>query len=309
MFVTGSRFRAHWMLPAVFITFACLRSFSAESFRVATYNVEGYLDVATQTRNPKSMEAKKKVRESIQAINPDVLALQEIGNPAALDELRASLKLTGVDFPYWEHVAGHDTNIHVAILSKFPFVARRPHTNESFLLSGRRYHASRGFADVDIQVSSNYSFTLISGHLKSKRPVGSGDEAELRVEEAKLLRDIVEQRFTADPAVHLVVLGDFNDTKDSATLKIILGRARRKLVDTRPAERNGDSCGPGHLRKITWTHYFSTEDSYSRIDYLLLSSAMARTWLTNETYVLALPDWGIASDHRPITAAFKTTDP
>ena len=276
----------------------------ADTFRVATYNVEGYLDVATQTRNPKSAEAKKKVRESIRAMNPDILALQEIGDPAALEELRVSLKLDGIEFPYWEHVGGHDTNIHVAILSKLPFTACRPHTNETFLLSGRRYHSSRGFAEVDVQVSSNYSFTLISGHLKSKRPVGSGDESELRLEEAKLLRNLIEQRFTADPAVNLVVLGDFNDTKDSAPLKTIIGRGRQKLVDTRPAERNGDSCKPGNIRNVTWTHYFATEDSYSRIDYLLLSPGMAAEWLSNETYVLALPDWGVASDHRPLTAGF-----
>jgi endonuclease/exonuclease/phosphatase (EEP) superfamily protein YafD len=32
---------------------------------------------------------------------------------------------------------------------------------------------------------------------------------------------------------------------------------------------------------------------------------MARDWLANETYMLALPNWGIGSDHRPIVAAFK----
>jgi endonuclease/exonuclease/phosphatase family metal-dependent hydrolase len=286
------------------VVFVPFLATGAGTFRIATYNVEGYLDVATQTRNPKSAEAKKKVRESIRAMNPDVMALQEIGNPAALEELRVSLKLEGIDYPYWEHVGGHDTNIHVAILSKFPFAARRPHTNDTFLLSGRRYHSSRGFAEVDIQVSSNYSFTLISGHLKSKRPVGAGDESELRMEEAKLLRELIEQRFAAEPAVNLVVVGDFNDTKDSAPLKTIIGRGRRKLVDTRPAERNGDSCQPGKIRNVTWTHYFATEDSYSRIDYLLLSPGMAAEWLANETYVLALPDWGVASDHRPLTAAF-----
>lgn len=285
-----------------------LRLPGADNFRVATYNLEGYLDVATETRNPKPVEAKQKVRESIRAMNPDILALQEIGNSAALEELRSSLKLEGIDFPYWEHVGGHDTNIHVAILSKFPFTARRPHTNKTFLLSGRRYRSSRGFAEVDIQVNPNYSFTLISGHLKSKRPVGSGDESELRLEEAKLLREVIDQRFATDPAVNLVVLGDFNDTKDSAPLKTIVGRGRRKLVDTRPVERNGDSCQPGNIRNVTWTHYYATEDSYSRIDYLLLSPGMAAEWLSNETYVLALPDWGVASDHRPITAAFTAVE-
>jgi hypothetical protein len=35
---------------------------------------------------------------------------------------------------------------------------------------------------------------------------------------------------------------------------------------------------------------------------------MARHWVTNDTYVLALPNWGVGSDHRPIVAAFKAEE-
>src|SRR6266566_5567612 len=108
----------------------------AETFRVATYNVENYIEEPTQTRHAKSAEAKAKVRESILALKPDVLALQEMGSLGALQELRESLSSEGLDLPYWELVSGHDTNIHVAILSKFPFTARRPKTKEKFLMRG-----------------------------------------------------------------------------------------------------------------------------------------------------------------------------
>ena len=57
---------------------------------------------------------------------------------------------------------------------------------------------------------------------------------------------------------------------------------------------------------MAWTYYYGTDDTYSRMDYILLSPAMARDWLPNETSVLALPDWGVASDHRPIVASFQT---
>jgi endonuclease/exonuclease/phosphatase family metal-dependent hydrolase len=55
---------------------------------------------------------------------------------------------------------------------------------------------------------------------------------------------------------------------------------------------------------VTWTHYFARDDSYSRIDYIFLSAGMAREWNRSETYVLAAPNWGLASDHRPIVAGF-----
>ncbi len=284
----------------------------AETFRVATYNVESYLDEATQTRFVKSAEAKAKVCESICALKPDVIALEEMGSTNALLELRDSLKARGLDLPYWEHVAGFDTNIHVAVLSRFPFSARRPHTNDSFLLSGRRFRVSRGFAELDIQVNPNYSLTLLAAHLKSKRAVAQADEAEMRLEEAKLLREKIDTRLAANPQANVVVLGDFNDSKDSASTKAVIGRGKLKLVDTRPAERNGDntpSANPAsEPRNVTWTHHYGKEDSYSRIDYILISPGLAREWVTNETCVLTLPNWGVGSDHRPIVATFEASD-
>jgi endonuclease/exonuclease/phosphatase family metal-dependent hydrolase len=160
-------------------------------------------------------------------------------------------------------------------------------------------------------VNPEYSFTLITAHLKSKRPVPEADEAELRLEEAKVLRRIIDADLAGHPNANLVVAGDFNDNKDSAPLKTILGRGRFKLVDTRPAERNGDSGAahpPQEPRTITWTHYYGKEDSYSRIDYILLSPSMAREWGTNETCVATVANWGVASDHRPIVAAFEAAD-
>jgi endonuclease/exonuclease/phosphatase family metal-dependent hydrolase len=231
-----------------------------------------------------------------------------MGRTNALLELRDSLKADGLDLPFWEHVSGFDTNIHVAILSKFPITARRPHTDESFLLGGRRFRVSRGFGEVDIQAATNYSFTLIAAHLKSKRAVAQADEAEMRLEEAKLLRATVDARLAADPNANIVVLGDFNDTKDSASTKAVIGRGKLKLVDTRPAERNGDNAPGREPRNVAWTHYYAREDSYSRIDYILLSSGMAREWVARDTYVLTLPNWGVGSDHRPIVATFEAED-
>jgi endonuclease/exonuclease/phosphatase family metal-dependent hydrolase len=280
-----------------------------ETFRVAEYNVESYLSSAYGTRKAKSPESRAKVRESIRALKPDVLALEEIGEPEALKELQVSLKSEGLDLPHSEFVEGFDTNIHVAVLSRFPFSRRRPHTNENFLLNGRRFQVSRGFAELDVQVSSNYSFTLLAAHLKSKRTSGMADESELRLEEARRLREIIDARLAADPNTNLVVLGDFNDTRDSPAVKAVLGKGRSKLLDTRPAERNGDDgalfTAGRDARVVAWTHYYPKEDSYSRIDYLLLSPGMERAWAPRETYVLTLKNWGAGSDHRPIVAAFE----
>ena len=284
---------------------------AAASFRVATYNLENYLDQPTESRQfIKSAEAKAKIRESIRALQPDVLALEEMGTTNALLELRDSLKADGLDLPFWEHVTGADTNIHVAVLSRLPIVARQPHTNESFLLDGRRFHVSRGFVEVTIEAAPGFNFTLLAAHLKSRRPVPQVDEAEQRLEEAKILRNIVNEHFAADPNARLIVLGDFNDVQNSPSTKALIERGKFKLTDTRPAERNGDNTpnpNPHYEpRNVTWTHFYGVEDSYARIDYILLSPAMTRAWLKADSYIATIPNWGLGSDHRPIVASFST---
>jgi endonuclease/exonuclease/phosphatase family metal-dependent hydrolase len=287
-----------------------LASFAAETFRVATYNVENYLDQPTQSRHfVKSSEAKAKVRESIEAMKPDVIALEEMGSTNALMELRESLKTHGLDFPFWEHVSGADTNIHVAVLSKFPIVARHPHTNDEFLLDGRRFRVERGFAEVEIQAATNFTFTLIVAHLKSQLQIPNADEAEERLGEAIILRGIVDERFKENPNAKLIVLGDFNDLKNSDPIKKIIGRGKFKLTDTRPAERNGDNApaAPPYFepRNVVWTYFYGADDTYSRIDYILLSPAMARDWVKAGACIPAIPNWGIGSDHRPIVGTFN----
>jgi endonuclease/exonuclease/phosphatase family metal-dependent hydrolase len=285
---------------------------AAEIFRVATYNLNNYLEAAAGTRPAKTAESKSKIREGLRSLRADVVALQEMGSTNALLELRDSLKAEGLDYPYWEHVSGVDTNIHVAVLSRFPIVARRPHTNDAFLLFGRRFQVSRGFAEVDIRVNPRYEFTLFTAHLKSKVPSTEADEAELREQEAILLREKVTARLAIDPKANVIVLGDFNDTKDAKPIRALLGRGNTSLVDTRPAERNGDDQPNSNPRyaapKITWTHYYGKEDSYGRFDYILLSHGMAKEWVSEETYVLRIPNWGLGSDHRPIVAGFVAED-
>lgn len=283
----------------------------ADTIRVATYNLENYLDRPTESRtHVKSDEAKAKIRESIKAVNPDVVALEEVGDTDALLELRASLQTNNEYFPYWEHVQAFDTNIHIAVLSKLPIVARRSHTNDFFLLDGRRMQVKRGFAEVDIQAATNFTFTLIAAHLKSRLVTADADEAEERLGEARVLRGIIDARLAREPDAKLVILGDFNDSRDSAVMREIIGRGKRKLFDTRPAERNGDTTPsqPPYYepRNVAWTYFYGKEDTYSRIDYILVSPALKGNWLANETHIPAITNWGVASDHRPLVAGFTT---
>ena len=300
------------LYPAVLLCLFTLCAPGAELFRVATYNVETYILRSNETRSIKPPESRAKIREHLLAIKADVIALQELGGADALQDIQQGLKSGGLDYPHSEIVYGWDTNIQVAALSRFPIVARRPHTNDSYLLQGRRFHVGRGFLEVDIRVNPQYTFTLMTTHLKSRRQVAEGDEADMREQEGILLREKIDARLNANRDANLIVLGDFNDVRDARSTRAVLGRGRTALVDTRPAERNGDNL-PNPIprydpRNVTWTHFFGKEDTYSRIDYILLSPAMGREWVKEESYVFTTANWGLASDHRPVVAAFRPED-
>lgn len=284
---------------------------------MATYNVDAYLVSASGNRKIKPEESREKIREILRAVKPDILALQEIGGASALLDLQSGLKEHGINLPYSDLVCGADTNIHLAVLSRFPIAQTRPQTNNSFLLSGRRFKLSRGFGEVDIQVSSNYSFTLITAHLKSKRSGGIADESEQRLEEAKLLRARVAARLAMNPAGNLVVLGDLNDTPESRSTRTILGVGTRALLDSwarmgaktfRRSAMTIEEQPPESPDKgpAGWTYNYAKQDHFSRIDYILLSPGMAREWL--ETHIAASEGWELASDHRPVVATFIAKD-
>lgn len=281
----------------------------AGTFTAATYNLELYVDeVVFNNVQPKNAESRRVIRESLRALNADIVALQEVGSTNALLELRASLKREGLDYPYWDHVRGRDPALHLAFLSKHPITARRHHVNEGYLHQGRRFYVARGFGEIEVEVDHGLRVTLITAHLKSQRIVPEGDQQAMREEEALLLREKVNSFFRRQPNGHLIVLGDLNDRIDSRSIRTILGRGRTGLCDTRPTQgkRVGVNPRPGQrTRDVVWTHFYGKEETYSRIDYILVSPALKRIWRPERTRIYQHDDWGLGSDHRPLLAAFE----
>ena len=300
--------RPHVLLLLLASWLLVVGALATDRFSVASYNVENYLDGPVPGRTAKPAEAKARVRDTLLALRADTVALQEMGSTKALLELRDSMKTAGLDYPHWEHITGRDTNIHVAVLSRFPIVERRPHTNDSFLLDDRRFRVSRGFIELDIQVTPQFQLTLLAAHLKSKRPVPEADQAELRHREALLLREKVDAHLKSRPNAPLLVLGDFNDTRDAKPIRAVIGRGRNALVDLRPEEATRAAADAPLQRlgaNVTWTYFYNREDTYSRFDYALANRALASRVVPEQTCVFALPWWREASDHRPVLATFS----
>ena len=129
-----------WLVPGLL----------AGTFTAATYNLEFYVDKPVFNGvKPKSAESRRVIRESLRAMNADVVAFQEVGSTNALLELRSTLAREGLDYPYWDYVRGRDSTLHLAYFSKYPITARKHHASEGYLHQGRRFYVARGFGEFE----------------------------------------------------------------------------------------------------------------------------------------------------------------
>ena len=220
-------------------------------------------DQPTESRKNVKSDAASQRREVILAMKPDVIAF-EMGSLSALLELprlpeerrsRSAALRT-------RHRLRHQHPVCVP-LSKFPIVARHPHTNESFLLNARRFHVSRGFTDVDIKVNDNYQPPSSARISNPPHRCRGRRSRNARFEEGRILRDIVDGIWPKSPTPILSSLGDFNDTYNTKAIKEVVGVGKTKLVDTRPAEQTATirilPTRAIPLAQRTWTHYYGVE--------------------------------------------------
>ncbi len=284
---------------------------AATNFTVATFNVENYFLSPYETRKKKAEVSREKVSDIIMAVRPDVLALQEMGRKIAFDELRNRLSKRKLEYRYHLWLEGPDPAIHLALLSRFPIVGDHSKTNVIYLLDRKRFQVSRGFMEVSLQVNQDYSFTLINAHLKSKRAVAVADQAEMRLEEARALRRLVDKRLTRNPKENLLLVGDLNDSPANDPIRALIGRGSLKLLDLRPIESigkiGGSNVNTKNLsRDIVWTYFYKQQDQFSRFDYILASQGIRNEYVAS--FVKAHSDWGVASDHRIVVAKFAAKD-
>ena len=308
-FFAGSRFERRNASRVFFCAAVCgllladapLR---ARDFVVAGYNIANYAPLLEPGRKKpgKSAEAADAVVQAIKAINPDILGLCEMGPPRQFEEFRKRLSTVGLAYSEAEFVEAADPDRHLVLLSRFPLVERHSQPDVPYESNGRREKVKRGFLDVTVQVNGGFRLRVLGAHLKSKRPSpGAVNEENLRRNEAHLLRNRVCEILTGEPAVNLLVFGDFNDTKDQPAIQEIVGRrgAPDALTDLAPSDEQGDR----------WTHYWKVDDVYARIDYLFVNHALSPRVVRDRSYVYRSAFWNTASDHRPVVATFHVPEP
>jgi endonuclease/exonuclease/phosphatase family metal-dependent hydrolase len=241
---------------------------------------------------------------TVLAHRPDVVAVQEIGSPAAFDELAARL---GRSYPHRVLSSYPDTRgirvgficargrrpADIAELSAFPPGALRAVGQPT----GELTAMGRGALAITVIVDGE-RVRVVTCHWKSKlvtypggrfHPASESERAQWsawatirRVAEAAACRVWAVEMLARVPLV--VVAGDLNDTPDAATTQLLTGPADRDL-------ERADKGDP--VRLVSLAPWLPVDRAYSRvyqaraelIDHIFVSTPLARRDVTIEALV------------------------
>ena len=270
--------------------------------------------------------------QALAATRADVCALQEVENLVTLTAFHNRYLTRWADRPYQERILfeGNDgRGIDVALLSRLSVVSKKSHAGETFGSLGIKPPKGapknarvfrRDCLEVDV-VKDGRALTLYVCHFKSMHG-GRPETRAIREQEAAGVRKIIERRFANPAKEDWIILGDLNDYLE---------------IDGRPASDHGlgplvDDGFAQDLAMLTigddlerWSHHYPRENTYSALDHMLLSPAIAGlNHSASATYVRAGTPWrcarhmgwrfpGIgwskpkASDHCPLAATIMFT--
>jgi len=265
---------------------------------IVSYNVENYIEMPRQVaghlrnRAGKPQEERNAVASVIRTLSPDILGIMEIGDESQISDLSRRLKTVGLDYPYRESVQGGDPERHLLLLSRFPVIERHSQGEIPLTVKGVQLRSPRGLLDVTLRTPAGQVLRVLCVHLKSRVGLQEYDEKALRLAEAGFLAKRVRAILKENPDSSLVVMGDFNATRNGPEMKAL----------------TGDGSHDGPLRMIpladdrgeTWTEFWPAAEVYSRIDYILTSPSLAEHIDSSRSGVARPALWSKASDHCPV---------
>lgn len=275
----------------------------AETLTIATYNIENYgasnrmTEAGYRKDYPKPEPEKKALRAVLKAMNADIVVLQEMGPRPYLDELQRDLKNEGLDYPHVALAAAADADRHVAILSRRALANVVTHTDLEFTYFGGKEFVKRGLLEATV-ASTAGDVTIFAVHLKSRFTERPDDalSAIRRTGEATAIRDRVLKRFPRPAAASFLILGDCNDGKAGKALERLRIRGKTVVSELLPAT---DSRGE------SWTHAFRKDDTYTRVDHILVSPGLSPAVRGGAARIVDADGVRAASDHRPVMATFE----
>lgn len=303
----NARFRFVLPLLIALLLLAALpaQAQQAKQITIASYNVKNFFDVFDDPYMEDEDNAVKPradieaLARAIRSLDADVIALQEVENDHVIKAMvDAYLRDAG-----YKHIVASYTNsgrgIRLVVISKLPVASVTSYHQRELSLPDdeRRWHFARDLFRVQVQVNDVRNLDLFVVHFKSKiSSKGDPDSAAWRLAEATMARSIIDGILQSDPGGWLAIVGDFNDTPETKTIAAFTdwGPLRTPGLTDVHADRTPE-------RRITYLH----KPYRSTIDYILVSPALAKRYISNSSRVLTDEDLLSGSDHAPIAASFN----
>ena len=183
---------------------------------------------------------------------------------------------------------GQDTRgINVALLYQRDKFRYRGHTEHPVRFTRNRHKHTRNILHVWGDVITGDRLDVFVCHFPSR--YGGEKESEPdRLDAARTLRTLCDSIHALRPAPHILVMGDFNDTPDDASIREILDAHPfpipcPSVQDSMPMPSRTDKHSPLHLYNLfagnrpspSGSHKYQGE--WSQLDQIILSSSLADT--------------------------------
>ncbi len=269
---------------------------------ILNWNTRNFFD--TKKNSPNASETilsltnynakRKAIGAALKALDADIVVLAEIENQAILDDLNK----TELGSAYVKAVVleGNDSRgIDVGMLSKIAPDSVVSHKDDFFVKAGTngpQYRYSRDC--LEVHFTFNQRRVIVLGvHFKAK---AAPDDPDKRLAEGQHTRKIADDLQAKEPDAAIVILGDFNDTPDSAPYAAVHGTAPNLFVDVADSAPAADRYSYDYMGKL------------ELIDHQMSNPRL--TALLDPTQVLIKHGKGFddgsqyASDHAPIKATY-----
>jgi endonuclease/exonuclease/phosphatase family metal-dependent hydrolase len=313
-----------------------------------TWNVENLFKPGAASEAPSQAIYDAKIQGLAATINgqaPDALSLQEIGDPAALDDLVAQLQ----GGPWHRRVSKHPDSRHIRVA----WLARRAITEPEDIFDFPAHLQpvqvgddgatlgvmGRGAVAIAVQADSGDPVRLVTTHLKSKlltfpggrfNPQDEDERARFaayalyrRAAEAATLRVWATAALADDGENRpLVLTGDLNDTVQAATTQLLLGPPgseihtrgfdqpdqgdRQRLWNLAPLMPEGkDYSRINQGRKELIDHIFVSAALVKPLDSISVEAVIVEPLPSITTDPNARKEQP-SSDHAPVVATFAS---
>jgi hypothetical protein len=227
---------------------------------------------------------------------PDVLLLSDIPAAGALQWVDEGLS-DSVNLAYVDKAVSRDeggATVH-ALWSSRPIATRYIRSDLTYRSGGQTLKFRNGILDVTLANPDGAGLRIIAVSVKDKsfHPAG---QSEMRRNEARLVRNHVEETVPKDPQERLLILAALHDTPSSAPVRTLLEAGPRQLTDLRPLDVSAHA----------WTSHDASVDVYCRSHYVLTDGEPSERI---EARLLDGPDIRLLSSARPIWITARANPP